>query len=173
MAKMNREQEKAMFAKLHPSPKLTNDLVDLSKSIDSLEQNRFNGTRDFWKEKIIELKATAELIKQEKLDEIQSTAVPEPEGKTVKDRLVKELNTKFGKGQHDDLIPIETNRITITTQGGDPKGDYVRFILNTNTLDNSSRKIIESLGFHFRKQEDVLDNRTLEFEGVVKTSQKR
>jgi len=153
-----------MFAKLHASPKLTSNLVDLSKSIDSLEKNRFNGTTAFWKEKIIELERTANLIKEQKLDEIQSTVVPEPEPVTFTDFIVKRLNEKLPKDEKDS--PFRNQNIRIIE---DKEGGVVRFVISSNTADQGSvEEIGKKAGFKFISKKDVLDRRSLTFEGIPK-----
>lgn len=162
MGNMNREQEKAMFAKIHASPKLTSNLVDLSKSIDSLEKNRFNGTSAFWKEKIIEFDRITMLIKEQKLDKIQSTVVPEPEPVSHTDFIVKRLNLTLPEDEKNFPFRNVNIRITEIKDNG-----VVQFDITSNTGDDGSAKRAgEKAGFKFIKQEDILDTRRLTFEGI-------
>ncbi len=156
-------ERKAMFGKLHASPKLTSDLVDFSKSIDSLEKSRFNGTSAFWKEKIIQMDTMTKLIKDQKLDTSISHAVPEPEPKTDAEKLQRKLNTKFGTGEDDDLLPVSITRIRVQ-EIDDGK---IKFFLNSNTGDKRTPEVLKKLGFKVIDTEDIIDNRRFIVEGKL------
>ncbi len=72
------------------------------------------------------------------------------------DDVREKLNTKFGEGEFDDFLKIGVTRLRLDF-------DDCHFILSTNTGDNRSAKIIESLGFEIIKVDSIIDARYVHF----------
>jgi len=105
--------------KPHASPVLTNHLDDLADDLQGLKEDRYNGTSGYWKERIQDFEKATRLIKEQKLDQMQSRAVPlHPEGRIPDDEGISEdhigvVDKKFGVPDKQYTVAVWINKSPI------------------------------------------------------------
>tara|TARA_R110000787_G_scaffold70341_1_gene156438 strand:+ start:121 stop:372 length:252 start_codon:yes stop_codon:yes gene_type:complete len=74
--------------------------------------------------------------------------------------VISKLNTKFGIGEYEDYFKIDTSRLCKHRN----EIGANQFRLSTNSGDNISSVIIESLGFKIIDIKSIIDARYITFE---------
>ena len=116
---------------------------------------------------VTNLSAIDKLLKDAETEKLMRTNHPQTERQWA-EAVARKLNQVFQgtDANRKKYMPVE--RINI--RDAEPIADgKVRFIFNSNTADfNEPQKLIEGLGFKLIKKVDILDGRSLTFEGKLR-----